>query len=268
MNETVAFLVRHGYLLLFGWVFAEQAGLPLPSAPLLLAAGALAGSGQMRGWWAIGLPVFAALASDILWYEVGRRRGGKILQILCRISLEPDSCVRRTEETFALRGAWSLVFAKFVPGLNTAAPPLAGMLRMGLSRFLLFDLFGAALWVGSFVGLGYAFSGQLERVAGRALAFGAGLLVFLLAALFGYIGWKYAKRHRFLRRLRIARMTPEELKRKLDAGEDVVIVDLRHSLDFEAEPQTIPGALRIEASELSEQDHLIPRDREIVLYCT
>jgi len=268
MNETLGFLVRHGYTVLFVWVFAEQIGLPLPSVPLLLAAGALAGTARLSLTLVLGLPILAALASDVLWYELGRRRGVKVLQLLCRISLEPDSCVRRTEEVFARQGAKSLLLAKFIPGLNTAAPPLAGVFRMRPSRFLLFDLLGAALWVSVFTGLGYVFSGQLERIADRALLLGIWLLVLLFAGLAGYIGWKFILRQRFLRELRIARITPEQLKQKLDAGEDVVIVDLRHSLDFEAEPEVIPGAFRMDAAELEEASEKIPRNRDVVLYCT
>ena len=268
MNESIGFLVRHGYAVLFAWVFAEQIGLPLPAAPLLLAAGALAGAGRLSLAAAMGLAIFAALLSDVLWYELGRQRGIQVLQLLCRISLEPDSCVRRTENVFARHGARSLLLAKFVPGLNTAAPPLAGIFRMRLPRFLFFDALGAVLWVSVFIGLGYLFSNQLERIGSHALTLGTWLLAILLSALAGYIAWKYFKRQRFLRELRVARITPEELKRKLDAGEDVVIVDLRHSLDFEGEPQTIPGAFRVEASELGEIHEHIPRDREVVLYCT
>ncbi len=268
MTESLGFLVRHGYTLLFAWVFVEQMGLPLPSVPLLLAAGALAGSGRLSLALCAGLPVVAALLSDAIWYELGRRRGVKVLQFLCRISLEPDSCVRRTEEVFARHGARSLLVAKFIPGLNTAAPPLAGVFRMRPVRFLLFDSLGAVLWVSVFVGLGYAFSDQLERIAGHALALGTGLLVILIAALAAYIGWKYVHRRRFLRELRISRITPEELKSKFDAGEEIVVVDLRHSYDFEADPQTIPGAYRMEAAELEARSEQIPRDRDVVVYCT
>ena len=268
MSETLGFLLRHGYSVLFAWVLVEQLGLPVPSVPLLLAAGALAGRGRLNLRLVAALPIVAALMSDALWYELGRRRGVKVLQFLCRISLEPDSCVRRTENVFARHGARSLVVAKFVPGLNTAAPPLAGVFRMRLTRFLFFDALGVMVWVGAFVGLGYVFSDQLERVADHALTLGTWLLVLLFAALAGYIGWKYLHRRRFLRELRVARITPEELKRKLDAGEDVVVVDLRHSYDFEAEPGTIPGAYRMEASELDQMSEQIPRDRDVVLYCT
>src|SRR5712691_2508672 len=129
MNETLWFLLRHGYSVLFAWVLVEQLGLPVPSVPLLLAAGALAGRGRLNLSLVAALPIVAALLSDALWYELGRRRGVKVLQFLCRISLEPDSCVRRTENVFARHGARSLLVAKFVPGLNTAAPEPVPLLR-------------------------------------------------------------------------------------------------------------------------------------------
>src|SRR2546427_713117 len=170
MNETLQFLYRHGYSVVFVWVFAEQLGLPVPSVPLLLAAGALSGSGRMNLLAALVLAISAALLSDSIWFQLGRRKGVKILQFLCRISLEPDSCVRRTEGVFEKHGAKSLLIAKFVPGLNTAAPPLAGVFQMSRTRFLLFDALGAALWVGAFLGLGYVFANEIERVVVRSFA--------------------------------------------------------------------------------------------------
>ena len=267
MNELLQFVVRHGYSLVFAWVFIEQAGLPIPSAPLLLAAGALAGTHQMNLWLAMAFAAVAALTSDCMWYELGRRNGVRVLQLLCRISLEPDSCVRRTQVSFGKNGARVLLVAKFIPGLNAMVAPLAGIIRMGWRRFLLFDVAGALLWVGTYTVTGYVFSGELERVAANAAYLGEWLLVLLLAAFAGYIGWKFYNRRRFLRRLSIARITPEELKEKIDAGEDVIIVDLRHALDFEAQPETIPGALHMDAADLEEAYEIIPRDREIVLFC-
>jgi hypothetical protein len=139
---------------------------------------------------------------------------------------------------------------------------------MRRSRFLIFDGVGAALWAGVFVGLGLLFSDQLERLVGQVGRLGTWLAAILVGGLAVYILWKYVKRQRFLRRLRIARITPDELKRKVDAGEDVMIVDLRHSMDFEAEPHVIPGALRLSAEDLDGRHHEIPRDRDIILYCT
>lgn len=268
MNEAIQFLLRHGYTVLFLAVFAEQIGLPLPAIPILLAMGALVGAGQLDFTAAFLIAVAASLGSDILWYEVGRRRGYKVLNLLCRISLEPDSCVRRTEEAFVRRGPRALLIAKFVPGLSTAAPPLAGMFRMRFPRFLAWDAAGAALWVGAFGGLGWLFSDQLERVAQWALKLGEGLVYLLVVALAGYITHKYIERQRFIRRLRIARITPLELQRKLEAGENVVVVDLRSSAAFEAEPAKLPGALHMSPEELEQRHGEIPRDREIVLYCT
>jgi membrane protein DedA with SNARE-associated domain len=268
MHRTVEFLLHHGYSLLLVWVFAEQAGLPVPSLPLLLAAGALAGSGQMNLLACLVIASLAAVSADSLWYQLGRRKGVRILKLLCKISIEPDSCVRRTEGIFARQGSRSLIFAKFIPGLGAVTPPLAGIFHMRPRRFLLFDALGALLWAGTFIGLGYAFSGEIEHIAERAASLGSRLLIILLAALAAYLAYKYIARLRFLRELRIARITVEELKQKLDTGEDVTIVDLRHSVEFEAEPDTIPGALHLDAAELEDENGALPRDREIVLYCT
>jgi membrane protein DedA with SNARE-associated domain/rhodanese-related sulfurtransferase len=267
MTEMVQFVVRHGYTLVFAWVFVEQGGLPIPSAPMLLAAGALAGSHQMNLGLAISLAVLGAVVSDSIWYELGRLKGVRVLQFLCRISLEPDSCVRRTQISFARNGPRVLLGAKFVPGLNAMAAPLSGIIRMGWAKFLVFDTIGALAWVGAFTITGYAFSTELERVAASAAYLGRALLFLLIAAFAGYIFWKYYNRRKFLRKLKIARITPEELKEKMDAGEDVLIVDLRHALDFDANPETIPGALHIDAAELEEAAEVIPRNREIVLFC-
>src|SRR6266478_4695917 len=268
MHRTLEFLLHHGYVVLLGWVFAEQIGLPIPSMPLLLAAGALAGTGHLSFFASLFYVMFAAVTADSIWYQLGRRKGIKILQLLCKISLEPDSCVRRTEGVFSKQGARSLLLAKFLPGLGTVAPPLAGIFHMRARRFLLFDAMGSLLWAGTFLGLGYVFSGQLDWVAEYLASLGGWLLVLLLAAFAAYLTKKFVARQRFLRELRISRITVDELKGKLDSGEELVIVDLRHSVDFEADPETIPGAFRIDSRELEEKDDRLPRDHEIILYCT
>lgn len=268
MHTTIEFLLRHGYVVLLGWVFAEQVGLPVPSLPLLLAAGALAGTGHLSFFVSLAACILAAITADSFWYQLGRSKGIQVLQFLCKISLEPDSCVRRTQGAFSKRGARSLLFAKFLPGLSTVAPPLAGIFHMRFQRFLLYDACGSLLWAGTFLGLGYAFSGQIEHIAERAASLGGGLLAILIAALGCYIAWKFIGRQRFLRELRIARITVDELKAKIDAGEELVIVDLRHSMDFEADPETIPGAFRMDAKELEEKNDKLPSGREVILYCT
>jgi membrane protein DedA with SNARE-associated domain len=268
MHSILEFILRHGYLVLLAWVFAEQAGVPVPSLPLLLAAGALAGAGKLNFAIALLVCLLAAVSADTIWYELGRRKGIKILQLLCKISLEPDSCVRRTEGLFEKQGARSLLFAKFLPGLNTVATPLAGIVNMRVRKFLLFDALGSLFWAGTFLGIGYLFSSQIERIAERAEQLGRGLFVLLLGALAAYILFKFTARQKFIRDLRIARISVDDLKRKIDEGEDLTIFDLRHSLDFEADPETIPGAFRMDSSELSEKRDTLPRDREVILYCT
>jgi membrane protein DedA with SNARE-associated domain len=268
MNNILEFLVRHGYVVLLGWVFVEQLGLPIPSVPLLLAAGALAGAGRMNIFASLFITMFAALCADSLWYELGRIRGIAILQLLCKISLEPDSCVRRTEGVFSRQGARSLIFAKFLPGVGAVAPPLAGVFHMRVARFMMFDSMGTLLWAGTFLGAGFVFSGQIEQIAAHLAYFGGHLGMVLLTAFALYIAYKFLARQRFIRALRIARITVSELKEKIDAGEEMVVVDLRHSVDFEADPQTIPGAFRMDAAELEEKNDRLPRDRDVILYCT
>lgn len=268
MDEMLGFILRHGYAVLGVWVFFEQFGFPISSVPALLAAGALAGSGNLSLAAVIIIPILGSLLADTTWYEFGRYRGARVLNLICRISLEPDSCVRNTENLFARQGAKSLMVAKFVPGLSVAAPPLSGMLGMRIWRFLLFDGMGAGAYVGVFVGLGYIFSHQLEDIARIALGLGMGLMVLLVGSLALYIAWKYIQRQRFIRSLRVNRITPEELKRKIDTGEEIVIVDLRHSMDFEADPNTIPGSLYVPSEELGKRYKEIPTDRELILFCT
>ncbi len=268
MQNALQFVVRHGYLVLFVWVAAEQIGLPIPAIPLLMAAGALAGTGKMSLTLAILVTVLASLLSDAVWYEIGRRKGIRVLNFLCRISLEPDSCVRKTENVFNKHGLRTLLVAKFLPGLNTAAPPLAGIFKMSFSRFLLWDGLGALLWSSTFVALGYAFSDQLEKVAEMVLPLGTRLVALLVAAFGAYIGWKFYQRQKFIRDLRVLRLSPQDLKQKMDAGETVYIVDLRGEVDVEVDPETVPGAIWMSAEKLEERHNEIPRDRDIVLFCS
>ncbi|MBZ5646239.1 MAG: VTT domain-containing protein [Acidobacteriia bacterium] len=268
MKEILEFLVQHGYVVLFAWVFAEQVGLPLPAVPVLLGAGVLAGMGHMNAGGALLGSVAVSVAADLLWYALGRRRGAKVLELLCRISLEPDSCVRRTEDVFAKYGPRTLLVAKFIPGLSVAAPPMSAVVRMGLGRFLLFDALGALLWAFSFGALGYIFSHQVEDVAAYVGQVGTFLIWLLFAAVGLYIYRRYRQRKAFLKELEVARITPEELKGMLERGEDVFIVDLRHPLDFLPYPSTIGNALRMAPAELEQRHQEIPRDRDIILYCT
>jgi membrane protein DedA with SNARE-associated domain len=269
MNDTLQSLVQYGYMLLFAFVLAEQIGLPVPAVPVLLGVGALAGSGRMSLTLAFAAALAASLPPDLVWYELGRRRGNHVLRHLCRISLEPDSCVRRTEDLFVKQGRKTLVFAKFLPGLSTVAPPLAGMVGIGRPQFIALDITAAILWAGTWMGLGYVFSDALELVASRAARLGNWIAVVIAAAFGAYVLIKFVQRRRFIRSLRIARIMPDELKRRLDKGDDTfVIVDTRSVLDVTAAPYAIPGAVWIAAEDIERRRHDLPRDREIILYCS
>jgi membrane protein DedA with SNARE-associated domain len=268
MEDFTRQLIEHGYLILFTWVLLDQAGLPLPSAPLLLAAGAVSGLGELNLGWVLVTAAAAALPGHLLLYEIGLRRGGSVLNLACRMSLEPDSCVRRTEQLFARHGARALLFARLVPALETVAPALAGVFRMRFGHFLAYSISGTLIWSFLFVGLGYVLDQHLVTISQLAGRLGDWLFVLLAGAFAVYLAAKYVRRQHFIRALDVARITPEELKQKLDAGEMIEIVDLRHKLDFEAQPETIPGAIPIPVEDLDERHDEIPRDREIVLYCT
>ncbi|HUV70566.1 MAG TPA: VTT domain-containing protein [Terracidiphilus sp.] len=261
-------LLVYGYLLLFAWVLVEQLGVPLPATPVLLAAGALSAEGQITFTlaWAVGIA--AALIADSVWFFVGRRYGHHVLRILCKLSLEPTTCVRKTRDSFGRSHGTTLVFAKFVPALATLAPPVAGQNGMSYLKFLFFDGAGAVLWVGTLLAGGRFFGDMLNRHtnlldwAGR---FSGALLVFGIGAFF--VG-RLLRRRMTLKELAAARLEPEELKRQLDAGEAVFIVDLRHPLELLPEPFTLPGALHFSPEALAARHLEIPRDRDVVLFCT
>jgi membrane protein DedA with SNARE-associated domain/rhodanese-related sulfurtransferase len=270
MNETVEFLVKHGYVVLFAAVLAEQSGLPLPSAPFLLAAGALAGLGRLNLIEALTLAILASLIGDSLWFYLGRRRGSSILRFLCKIALEPDSCVRQTGAAYSRYGPDSLLFAKFVPGLSTVAPPMAGMYKLAPWKFALRDAAGATLWAGAYLAVGWWFRTQLEVLAFYLERFGSGMGLTVLSLLLLYIAFKYSQRRRLYRSLRIARITPHELKQRMDRGESLSLVDLRNAL--ERSEGRIPGSIEISPRVLTEDqvDSIIAPlvGTEIILYCT
>ena len=269
MDDLLALVLEYGYALLFAFVAAEQVGLPIPAVPVLLGVGALAGNGRMSILLALGIALVASLPADIVWYELGRRRGGRVLGFLCRISLEPDTCVRRTETLFVQRGPTALLIAKFLPGFSTVAPPLAGIAGIGRRRFLLLDALGALLWAGAWLVVGYALRGMLDRVAAAVARAGNAALVVIVAALAAWIVAKFLRRWWFIRQHRMARIAPDELKRRLDAGDTtVVIIDTRSAFDVQATPFVIRGAIRIPAEEIEQRQREVPRDRDVVLYCT
>jgi membrane protein DedA with SNARE-associated domain/rhodanese-related sulfurtransferase len=261
-------LLVYGYLLLFGWVLIEQLGVPLPAMPVLLAAGALSSQHEISFTLALLAGLAASLIADSAWFLIGRKYGHHVLRILCKMSLEPTTCVRSTQDSFGSRRGMTLIIAKFVPGLATLAPPVAGENGMGFGNFLLYDGIGSMLWVGVLLAAGRFFGDLLKRdpsllnwmgrFSGALLV--VGILVFFLVRVY--------RRRVVLNNLEASRLEPEDLKEELDSGEPVYIVDLRHPLELLADPFTLPGAVHFSPDALAARHGEIPRDRDIVLFCT
>ncbi len=273
MPSVLGLLAHHTYSLLFGWVLIEQGGLPIPSVPLMLAAGTLSAAHKLHVAYAIPVILFACFLSDSAWYFLGKNFGGRVLNILCRFSLEAATCVERTQGTVGKRGALTLLFSKFVPGLNTVAAPIAGQLGIPYLTFVLYDMAGSLIWCGAWLFAG-RFFGDLAKRSSDFFAllghFGIALVLLMVIALLAY---RLNKRRQFLKELRGLRLEPAQLMAMIMDAERAgldrpFIVDLRHPLDVMTDPLVLPGALRIGPDELKQRKEIIPTDRDIVLYCT
>jgi membrane protein DedA with SNARE-associated domain len=259
---------RYGLALVFVNVLLEQLGLPIPALPTLIVAGALAARGAMSAPQTLLVAAIACLMADLLWYDLGRRQGYRVLRTLCRVSLSPDSCVQQTESFFGRYGMGSLLFAKFIPGFSTVAPPLAGATRARVGSFLIWDAGGALLWAGCGLVLGGVFHRAIDRVLAGLVSFGSGALAILSGGLVLFIGWKYWQRRRFYRVLRMARISPGELHELIERGQAPIVIDARSPAARKADPRRIPGARLLELSRIEEALKDLPTDREIILYCT
>jgi membrane protein DedA with SNARE-associated domain len=260
-------LIKYGYSLVFVVVLLEQLGLPIPASPILLLAGALAAQHQLSFPLVLLFSLIGCLTGDLVWYYIGRNKGRGILKLLCHISLSPESCVRKTESSFLKYGMNSLLFAKFVPGLNTIAPPMAGMFRSSLWSFLWRDAFGALLYSAAFAITGLVFEKTIFDVTTLLESFGKMVLWVILAGLGLYTASKYAKL-KFLQRLLFKeRITPEELHERISAGEPILIVDIRANYQ-DGHDGIIPGAVRIPPGEIDQHVSKLSADRWIVMYCT
>jgi membrane protein DedA with SNARE-associated domain len=266
MSDTLELVARHGYVLLFFWVLAEQAALPIPSAPLLIVSGSLARTGRLDLAAVVTCVIAASLLADTAWFQLGRRFSTSALQFICKVSLEPDTCVRRTENMFTRHGLYSLFVSKFVPGFNTVAAPLAGASTAPFGKFLVFDAIGSMFWAGAYVFIGYLFADQLEIAVAYASRFGYGFVAVVAAAFAAWITWKFLERRRFLNSVGADRIGARELENLLSAGSDVTILDVRSNLT--RTDLAIAGAVHIPLEDLSTRHHEIPRDRDIVVFCT
>jgi membrane protein DedA with SNARE-associated domain/rhodanese-related sulfurtransferase len=268
MELPTHILMVYGYVLLAGWVLAEQLGLPLPALPVLLAAGALSAEHELSFGLAFLVSMAATLTADTIWFLVGRRYGHHVLRLLCKLSLEPTICVRKTQDSFGRRREFTLVIAKFVPGLATLAPPVAGENGMGFGRFLFFDSIGASLWLLALLGAGRIFGDLLKRDPNLLNWVGRFSGALLIAGIVGFFLYRLYRRRVFMNELVQSRVEPADLKGQLDAGEPVYIVDLRHPLELLPDPFTLPGAVHFSPDGLAERHNEIPRDRDVVLFCT
>ena len=268
MDEMIGLLAQHGLALVFVNVLLTQSGVPLPAVPTLIVAGAFVAQGQIALLPLVAVSVGASLLGDIPWYFAGRRYGYRILRTLCRVSLEPDSCVKQTENIFTRFGPPALLVAKYIPGFSTVAPPLAGTMHVGLCRFIAYSAVAAALWAALPVAAGFFFRKEVERLLDYIETMGAGALAIVATILVVYVSAKAIERYMLLRFLRMIRISPAELRGLIERGQAPVIIDARSSLAREAEPRRIRGAIDAELSSLETVLDAVPPDREVVVYCS
>jgi len=261
-------IAQYGLALVFANVLLEQLGMPIPAIPTLIVAGALAAEGELSPLAIFGVAFAGCMIGDAIWYVAGRRYGRRVMKLLCRLSLSPDSCVRQAEFRFERWGKLTLVLSKFIPGLSTIAPPLAGATRLGWPSFLLFNGAGVVIWAGAAIAAGMLFHAQINEFIVRLEGLGtlaAGAIGVLLG---GYIALKWWERRRFYKMLRIARIGVDELRALMDGSKRPVVVDVRSPGARDLDPRFIPGALAMGAAEVDRRLGELPADREIVFYCT
>jgi membrane protein DedA with SNARE-associated domain/rhodanese-related sulfurtransferase len=268
MPFALHFFLKNAYLVLFLWTMVEQIGIPLPTAPLLITAGTLTATHKLHLAPVLLSGLFGSLVSDLAWYALGGKYGGAVVRLLCRFSPETNACVRRTEGYFSKHGARALLIAKFIPGLSTVAGAIAGQTKMSLRTFVVYDATGVLLWALSFT-VGGRFFGDYLDLHPHALAWAAHFAVTLFLLLFiAFFANRMIQRRAVLAEIRTARVSPAELREMLDNGEQVYIVDLRHPLDYLPDPRTLPGAVLYTPDRLVESSSQIPRDRDVILFCT
>jgi membrane protein DedA with SNARE-associated domain/rhodanese-related sulfurtransferase len=267
MNDVIGLFEAHGVLAVFIGVFLEQLGAPIPAVPFLMMAGARGAIDGMLVVKALAAASVASLAADGVWFLGGRWYGRRVLGLLCRVSISPDTCVRKSEASFARRGALTLLFAKFIPGVSTLAPPLAGALGMTTSAFLLLDLAGTVLWAGAALAAGLLFNRQIDRLLESLEQLGSGALTVLVAAAALYVAWRLVRRIGIQRRLRLTpRISADELARMMQRGDRVLVLDVRAPA---GQPLAgIPGSVQVPLERSALQDAAgLATDSSVVTYC-
>lgn len=265
MELLLRLIADYGLWFVFGNVLLVQLGMPLPAYPVLILTGTLAATGRLSPAALLGTAVVACLLADVVWFLIGRWLGRRVLRVLCRISLSPDSCVRQTESTFVRFGPPSLMVAKFIPGFASVATALAGALRIGVGAFIVFDAIGAALWAGVALALGWLFSPAIEDIVNLLARLGHWGLMLVAVAVALFVTWKWWQRHRFNVQLRMARVSAEALAALLDSGERPLIVDVRSAAS--RDEGRIPGAIMVQGDAEAPELSAHPKDALIVVYC-
>ena len=268
MEQILHLLEHHGYLALIVMVFLEALGAPIPAAIALVAAGAAAAWRTLVFGYVVLFAILPIVVGDSILYWLGRKTGWTLLGFLCRVSMNPETCILRSAESFYKRGRLTLLFAKFVPGVNTMAPPLAGSMRMRYWQFVRFDAAGAAFYVLAYAFGGYAFSRVIKDVVhifqtvGRTVEWAVGI------AILGYIVYRawLAWTHRVYRV--VPRVQVNEVLQRIEASEQLAIFDVRSHGYYDAGAQRIRGSLRLEPNNLQEAVKTLPKDQLIFLYCT
>ena len=257
---------RNGLALVFANVLFEQLGLPIPAMPTLVVCGALAAEGRISAAAVLGVAFAACMIGDGLWFVAGKLYGRRVLRFLCGISLSPDTCVRQTQTQFERWGGITLVAGKFIPGLSTVAPPLAGAMRYSWMRFALLNGLGILIWAGLAIATGMLFHAQVSALLAWLEDLGQAAVGLLVAVLCAYVAFKWWERQRLYKTLRVARITVEELRQLMRGARKPVIVDLRKTIAGE-ERHSIPGSIVMDLAEVRDGGNRLPSDNDIVFFC-
>ena len=260
-------LQQYGVLIVFGVVLVEQIGLPIPAFPILIVAGALAVDGDTSWAAVLAVSLAACLISDYFWFRAGRHYGKRILKLLCRISLSPDYCVSQTEDNFHRWGPKALMVAKFIPGFNTIAPPLAGAMGTSNAVFLSYSVVGGLLWSGTGIVIGACFHSKVDQVLDVLGTMGSTALMVLLVLLLLFVVFKYVERKRFQQKSHADRIDIAQLRALLEQGEAPVLIDAR-SVTAQTLEAAVPGALIFNAGETAAAIARLDKARHLVVYCS
>lgn len=268
MASLLSLVIEYGVGLVFAATLAARIGLPVPAAPFLVIAGALAAGGEMSWVAVLGAAIVANILGDGLWFWAGRRWGYRVLALLCKISISPDSCVRQSEAFILRWGGSSLLAAKFVPGVSVVAPPMAGALGMSLGAFLGFETLGAALWAGLLMGAGWAFADQIQQALDMLATLGVAAVGVLAVLVAIYLALRWWRRRLFLQGLAMPRIDVAELLDLMHAEPRPIVVDVRSDDARAIDTRRIPGAIGVGLHDIARIATQWPRDRELVLYCS